>query len=141
MKKKIYIILGSVIFLFSAHYYWQNRYVKLRPVLPREVINRPVFFSNLFHNQLYRIASPNEVSQNYYKNIRYVLERSGQEYIMKNGNIYIKFKYVNDMEMIWNYTTRATDPHWFKLKREMDSVNGDIEEKEELDRIIKGFLK
>lgn len=139
MKKYIFIVLTSIIFLFSANYYWQNRYVKLRPVLPNEVLDRPVFLSNIFHNQLFRFANPNEVSKNYYKNIRYVLERSEQKYIIKEGEIYVKYKYMNDMEMIWNYTTRATDPTWFKLKREMDSINGDTKEKEELDRIIKGF--
>lgn len=141
MKKYIIIILTSFIFLFSVNYYWQNRYVKLRPVVPNEVLHRPVFFSNIFHNQLFRIANPNEVSQNYYKNIRYVLDRSGQKYIVKSGDIYIKCKYMNDMELIWNYTTRATDPAWFKLKREMDSINGDTKNKNELDRIINGFKK
>jgi hypothetical protein len=41
---------------------------------------------------------------------------------------------------MWNYTTRSTNPAWFKLKREMDSINGDYESKEKLDSIIKGFL-
>ncbi len=141
MKKKIYIALIILTLLFSVNYYWQNRYVKLRPVVPNEVLHRPVFFSNLFNNQLFRIANPNEVSQNYYKNIRYVLDRSGQKYIVKSGDIYIKYQYMNDMELIWNYTKRATDPAWFKLKREMDSINGDAKNKNELDRIINGFEK
>ena len=46
---------------------------------------------------------------------------------------------MNDMNLMWNYTTRSTNPSWFKLKREIDSINGDYESKEELNRIIKGF--
>ncbi|WP_316635624.1 hypothetical protein [uncultured Flavobacterium sp.] len=136
MKKYIYIALVSVVLLFSAYYYWQNRYVKLRPVVVNEDVGF-VFFSEIFHNQLFKFANPNEVSENYYKNIKFVLDRSGQEYIMKNGDIYIKYKYIHDMELIWNYTTRTTDPTWFKLKREMDSINGDIGKQKELDSIIK----
>ena len=86
---------------------------------------------------MFKFAKPNEISPNYYKNIKYVLDRSRQEYIIKNGEIYIKYKYMHDMELIWNYTTRTTNPTWFKLKREMDSMNGDNKEKEKLDSIIK----
>lgn len=35
------------------------------------------------------------------------------------------------------YTTRTTNTRWFKLKREMYSINGDHKEKKELDTIIK----
>lgn len=139
MRKKIWIALASVALLFSAYYYWQNRYVKLRPVVPDEILQRPVFLSETFHNQLFKFANPNEVPKYYYKNIKFVLDRSGQEYIVKNGEIYIKYKYMNDMELIWNYTTRTTDPTWFKLKREMDSINGDLDKQKELDSIIKKF--
>lgn len=137
MKKKIYIFSLILIILCSVYYYWQNRYVKLLPVLVNEDLRRPVLFSETFHNQLFKFAKPNEISPNYYKNIKYVLDRSRQEYIIKNGEIYIKYKYMHDMELIWNYTTRTTNPTWFKLKREMDSMNGDNKEKEKLDSIIK----
>ncbi|WP_428230411.1 hypothetical protein [Flavobacterium sp.] len=137
MKKKIYIFSLILIILCSVYYYWQNRYVKLLPVLVNEDLRGPVLFSETFHNQLFKFAKPNEISPNYYKNIKYVLDRSRQEYIIKNGEIYIKYKYMHDMELIWNYTTRTTNPTWFKLKREMDSMNGDNKEKEKLDSIIK----
>ncbi|WP_394776234.1 hypothetical protein [Flavobacterium sp.] len=136
MKKYVYIIV-IVVLLFSTYYYWQNRYVKLFPVVPNEILERPIFFSETFHNQLFKFAETNEVPKFYYKNIKYVLNRSGQEYIMRNGDIYIKYKYMHDMELLWNYTTRTTDPTWFKLKREMDSLNGDIKQQKELDSIIK----
>lgn len=139
MKKYIYITLISVILLFSAYYYWQNRYVKLRPVIVNEDVGL-VLFPETFHNQLFKFADTNEVPKYYYKNIKYVLDRSGQEYMMKNGDIYIKYKYINDMELIWNYTTRTTNPTWFNIKREMDSVNGDIEKQRELDSIIKNLV-
>lgn len=139
MKKKIILILGSVAFLFPVYYYWQNRYVELRPVVPREDLSRPIFFSEIFHNQLFKIADSNEVPRYYYKNIEYVLKRQSQEYIVKNGVIYIKYKYMNDMEMIWNHTTKASNLEWFISQRDMDSMNGDVKKKEELYRIIKGF--
>jgi hypothetical protein len=139
MKKKIGIVLTSVVLLFLVYYYWENRYVELRPVVPEEILNRPVFFPETFHNQLFKFAEPNEVPKYYYKNIKYVLDRSGQEYIVKDGDIYIKYKYMHDMELIWNYTTRTTNPTWFNLKREMDSINGDTENLKELDSIIKNL--
>ncbi|MEP6805968.1 MAG: hypothetical protein ABI892_15680 [Flavobacterium sp.] len=133
MKKKIYVAFTILIILFSAYFYWENRYVKLEPVILKEY-NPSII---IFHNELFKIAEPNQVSLNYYKNIKYVLDRSGQEYIMRNGDIYVKYKYMHDMELLWNYTTRTTDPTWFKLKREMDSLNGDIKQQKELDSIIK----
>jgi len=138
MKKKIYIGLATIIILFSAYFYWQNRYVEFRPViLAEENYSRHLIF---FDNDLYKFAEPNEISPNYYKNIKFVLDRSGQPYIEKNRVIYVRNHYLNDMNLMWNYTTRSTNPAWFKLKREMDSINGDYESKEKLDSIIKGFL-
>lgn len=55
------------------------------------------------------------------------------------SHIYVGNPYLNDMNLMWNYTIRSTNPSWFKLKREMDSINGDYESKEELNRIIKEF--
>ena len=79
MNKKIYLILAIPIVLFSAYYYWENRYVELRPVIPKEYTRQLIFFDN----DLYKIAKPNEVSPKYYKNIKFVLDRSSQEYIIK----------------------------------------------------------
>ncbi|OXB09942.1 hypothetical protein B0A81_04705 [Flavobacterium plurextorum] len=135
MNKKIYLILAIPIVLFSAYYYWENRYVELRPVIPKEYTRQLIFFDN----DLYKIAKPNEVSPKYYKNIKFVLDRSSQEYIIKKGLIYVKFKYMHDMNLMWNYTTRATDPTWFNLKREMDSINGNVKGQREMDSIIKTF--
>jgi len=140
MKKKIYIGLAILIVLFSGYYYWQNRYVELRPVLVNQVLHRPVLFSETFHNQLFKIAKPNEIPPNFYKNIKWVLQREHQEYIVKNGVIYIKYKYMNDYEMIWNHTIKTNDLEWFKSQRSMDSINGDYESKEKLDSIINGLL-
>ncbi|MEN2399335.1 hypothetical protein GKZ90_0006075 [Flavobacterium sp. MC2016-06] len=137
MKKKIYIAIIVIILLFASYFYWQNRYVELRPViLAEEDYTRQIIF---FDNDLYKFAEPNEISPNYYKNIKFVLDRSGQPYIEKNGIIYVRNYYLNDMNLMWNYTTRSTNPAWFKLKREMDSINGDYENKKKLDSIIKGF--
>ena len=139
MKKKIGIALASVALLFSAYYYWLNRYVKLRPVVPDEILQRPVLFSETFHNQLFKFADSTEVPKYYYKNIKYVLDRENQEYSVKNGEIYIKYKYMHDMELIWNYTTKTSNIEWFKSQREMDSINGDLDKQKELDSIIKKF--
>jgi len=137
MKKKIYIGVLIIILLFASYFYWQNRYVELRPViLAEENYSRQLIF---FDSDLYKFAEPNEISPNYYKNIKFVLDRSGQPYIEKNGIIYVRNHYLNDMNLMWNYTTRSINPTWFKLKREMDSINGDYESKEKLDNIIKGF--
>lgn len=137
MKKKINTGVIVIILLFASYLYWQNRYVEFRPViLAEENDSRQLIF---FDNDLYKFAEPNEISLNYYKNIKFVLDRSGQPYIEKKGIIYVRNHYLNDMNLIWNYTTRSTNPTWFKLKREMDSINGDYESKEKLDTIIKGF--
>lgn len=129
----------SLIIVFSIYYYWQNRYVELRPILVNEVLHKPILLSETFHNQLFRIAKPNEIPPNFYKNIKWVLEREHQEYIVKNGLIYIRYKYMNDYEMIWNHTTKTNNLEWFKSQRRLDSINGNYESKEKLDSIINGF--
>lgn len=137
MKKKMYTGIVVIILLFASFFYWQNRYVEFRPViLAEENGSHQLIF---FDNDLYKFAEPNEISPNYYKNIKFVLDRSGQPYIEKNGIIYVRYHYLNDMNLIWNYTTRSTNPTWLKLKRDMDSINGDYESKEKLDTIIEGF--
>jgi hypothetical protein len=35
-EKKYFIILGIMLFLIAATYYWDNRYVKFRPVILAE---------------------------------------------------------------------------------------------------------
>ena len=65
MKKKIYISLIGVVLLFLVYYYWQNRYVELRPVLSKEY-TRPII---VFQNDYYRIAERNETPPNFYENI------------------------------------------------------------------------
>jgi len=129
----------SLIIVFSIYYYWQNRYLELRPILVNEVLHKPILLSETFHNQLFRIAKPNEIPPNFYKNIKWVLEREHQEYIVKNGLIYIRYKYMNDYEMIWNHTTKTNNLEWFKSQRRLDSINGNYESKEKLDSIINGF--
>lgn len=139
MKKKTLIFLITFAILFSAYYYWQNRYVELRPVIVNEDLREPILFQETFHNQLFKIAKTNEIPSNFYKNIQWVLQREHQEYIVKNGVIYIKYKYMNDYEMIWNHTTKTNNLEWFKSQRSMDSINGENKNTKELDRIIKGF--
>lgn len=141
MKKKIYIGLIVVILLFASYYYWQNRYVEFRPViLAEENYSRQIIF---FDNDLYKFAEPNEVSPNYYKNIKWVLDRSSQPYIEKNGIIYVRNHYLNDMNLMWNYTTRTTSVKFFKQEKDTDSINL-IYEKEYVDsqkKIIDSCLK
>jgi hypothetical protein len=121
MKKKIYITLVTLILLFSAYYYWENRYVKLQPVILAEIeYTRRITF---FDNDLYKFAKPNEISPSYYKNIKWVLDGSRVDYIEENGIIYVRNKFLNDMNMVWNYTTRATSTKYFKLEKERDSIN------------------
>lgn len=121
MKKKIYITLATLILLLSAYFYWENRYVELRPVISaEEKYTRQIIF---FDNDLYKFAKPNEISPSYYKNIKWVLDDSRVDYIEKNGVIYVRNKFLNDMNMVWNYTTRATSTKYFKLEREKDSID------------------
>ena len=122
MKKKIYVVLATLIVLFSVYYYWQNRYVELRPVIAAEedYTRRPIIF---FDNDLYKFAKPNEVSPSYYKNIKWVLNDSKVDYIEENGIIYVRNKFLNDMNMVWNYTTRATSTKYFELEKERDSLD------------------
>jgi hypothetical protein len=120
MKKKIYITLATLILLFSAYYYWENRYVEIQPVIlaEREYTRRITFFDN----DLYKFAKPNEISPSYYKNIKWVLNDSRVDYIEENGIIYVRNKFLNDMNMVWNYTTRAISTKYFKQERESDSL-------------------
>lgn len=121
MKKKIYITLATLILLLSAYFYWENRYVELKPVISaEEKYTRQIIF---FDNDLYKFAKPNEISPSYYKNIKWVLDDSRVDYIEENGVIYVRNKFLNDMNMVWNYTTRATSTKYFKLEREKDSID------------------
>jgi hypothetical protein len=121
MKKKIYISIIVIVLLYASYYYWQNRYVELRPVILAEENHTPQLI--YFDNDLYKFAKPNEISPSYYKNIRWVLGDTRVDYIEENGIIYVRNKFLNDMNMVWNYTNRATYSKYFKIKREMDSIN------------------
>ncbi|MFQ6599833.1 hypothetical protein [Flavobacterium sp. C3NV] len=119
MKKKIYITLATLVLLFAAYYYWENRYVELRPVISKGYDRQIVFFQNDY----YKFAKPNEISPSYYKNIKWILDDSKVDYIEENGIIYVRNKFLNDMEMVWNYSNRATGTKYFKIEKEMDSIN------------------
>ncbi|KIC00678.1 hypothetical protein OA88_18165 [Flavobacterium sp. JRM] len=126
MKKKIYITLITLVLLFSANFYWQNRYVELRPVILNDDVHRvKVFNRNIvfFQNDFYRIAERNETPPNFYKNIKFVLDHQIDDYIVKDDIIYIKYKYMNDLERIWNYTTKTNDLTWIKQKEDEDIFN------------------
>jgi len=126
MKKKVYIGLAILLVLFSVYYYWENRYVELRPVILNDDVHRFKVFNRkivIFQNDFYRIAERDEIPPNFYKNIRFVLDHQIEDYIVKDGVIYIKYKYMNDLEMIWNYTTKANDLTWIKQKKEEDVFN------------------
>ncbi|WP_131474440.1 hypothetical protein [Flavobacterium sp. KMS] len=45
------------------------------------------------------------------------------DYIEENGIIYVRNKCFYDMNLMWNYTTRAISSKFFKQEREMDSIN------------------
>lgn len=126
MKKKVYVTFTILIVLFSIYYYWQNKYVELRPVILNddvrriEVFNRKIVF---FQNDFYRIAERNETPANFYKNIRFVLDHQIDDYIVIDSVVYIKYKYMNDLEMIWNYTNKTNDLTWIKQKQEEDIFN------------------
>ncbi|WP_456312292.1 hypothetical protein [Pseudomonas shirazensis] len=126
MKKKVFVKFAILIVLFSAYFYWQNRYVELRPVILNNDINRvKVLNRNIvfFQNDFYRIAERNETPPNFYKNIKFVLDHQIGDYIVKEGVIYIKHKYMNDLEMIWNYTAKTNDLTWIKQKEKEDIFN------------------
>jgi hypothetical protein len=126
MKRKVYVTFAILIVLFAAYFYWQNRYVELRPVVLNDNVNRvKVFNRNIvfFQNDFYRIAERNETPPNFYKNIKFILDHQRDDYIVKDGVIYIKYKYMNDLEMIWNYTTKTNDLTWIKQKEEEDIFN------------------
>ncbi|MBS7234034.1 hypothetical protein KHA90_23795 [Flavobacterium psychroterrae] len=132
MKKKVYIGLAILLVLFSVYYYWENRYVELRAVILNDDVHRFKVFNRkvvIFQNDFYRIAERDETPPNFYKNIRFVLDHQIEDYIVKDGVIYIKYKYMNDLEMIWNYTTKTNDLTWIKQKKEEDIFNGNAKMK------------
>lgn len=122
------IVLILLLASYSGYYYSQNRYVEFRPVIAKEYDRQIIFFDN----DLYKFAEPNEVPPNYYKHLKWVLDRCHVDYLEENGIIYVQNKRFNDMNLMWNYTTRATSSEFFKLEREMDSTNL-IYEKEYVD--------
>ena len=116
MKKKIFIGLTTLIISISLYYYWQNRYVELRPVILKEYY-QPIIF---FDNQLYKFAEPNEVPANYYKNIEFVIDHSIRDYVKRDSKIYVRYKLMNDLNLIWNYTNRTGNAEWI-----MQEINED----------------
>ncbi|KFF10343.1 hypothetical protein [Flavobacterium hydatis] len=113
MKKKIYIALATLVLLFSGYYYWENRYVELQPVISKGY-NRQIVF---FQNDYFKFAKPNEISPSYYKNIKWILDDSRVDYIEENGIIYVRNKFLDDMNLVWNYTTRAISTEHFELEK------------------------
>ena len=116
MREKILAVLAILIVSFSFYYYWQNRYVELRPVILKEYY-QPII---LFDNQLYKFAEPNEVPANYYKNIEFVIDHSIRDYVKRDGKIYVRHKLMNDLNLIWNYTNRTGNAEWI-----MQEINED----------------
>lgn len=126
MKKKIYITLSTLFILFSFYYYWENRYVELHPVILNDNVRKFKVFNRkivIFQNDFYRIARRDEISSNFYQNIKFVLDHQIEDYIVKDGVIYIKYKSMHDLEMIWNYTIKTNDLSWIKRKKEEDRFN------------------
>ncbi len=83
--------------MFSVYYYWNNRYVKLYPV-------------NLGEDEF--VIKTNEIPIDFYKNMKFVLENYGEDYIVKDNVILIKNKKMSDLELIFNYTKKANDSVW-----------------------------
>jgi len=135
MKKKLFIAVAGLALLFAGYYYWQNRYVELRPIIAIEYDRQII----LFDNSYFRFAEPNEIPPNFYKHLKFVLDCSRIDYIEKNGIIYVRNKFFDDMELAWNFTNRASSAKFFKMKKEMDSINGDTERLKELENIIQDF--
>jgi len=115
-EEKILVVLVALIVSFSLYYYLQNRYVELRPVILKEYY-QPII---LFDNQLYKFAEPNEVPANYYKNIEFVIDHSIRDYVKRDGKIYVRYKLMNDLNLIWNYTNRTGNAEWI-----MQEINED----------------
>jgi hypothetical protein len=69
-------------------------------------------------NDFYRIAGPNEIPPNFYKNMKPVLKRYSINYIVKDEVIYIKYKVMNDLEMIWGCTIKSKDSLCFRKRNE-----------------------
>lgn len=120
MIKKLYLLLAILLVLFSVYYYWQNRYVELRPVILNDDVQRVKVFNRkivIFQNDFYKIAERDETPPNFYKNIRFVIDHQVEDYIVKGGVIYIRYKYMNDLEMIYNHTLKTNDLTWIKQKK------------------------
>lgn len=113
MKKNIYKILGILVVLLSVHYYWENRYVELRPVIINDIVQRPI----IFDNDHYKIVDKDKAPRNFYKNIRFVLDHYSanyEDYIVKEGVVYIRYKDMSDLDLMWNFTNRTGDSIWIK---------------------------
>lgn len=102
MKKIVTSIIISSIILFSAYYFWDNRYVRLYPV----TIERDEF-----------VIKIDTIPINFYKNMKFVLHNYDEDYIIKDSLILIRHKRMNDLELIYNYTKKAQDSIWLsKIK-------------------------
>ncbi|OXG08290.1 hypothetical protein BC749_104343 [Flavobacterium araucananum] len=126
--KKINIILGTLIILFSIWYYWNNRYVELHAVAINDIVQRPT----IFESENYKILEREEAPENFYENIRFVLDHNTanyEDYIVKKGVVYIRYKDMNDLDLIWNFTKRTSDSIWLTQKVKEERRNLDVIEK------------
>lgn len=124
-KKKIYIGLAILLVLISAYYYWNNRYVELHAVVTNYIVQRPI----IFESENYKILERDEAPENFYENIRFVLDHMERDYIMEDGIVFIRYKTMNDLDLIWNFTNRTSDSIWLMQKIKEDRHNLDMIEK------------
>lgn len=124
MKKKIYLILVTIVVLFTV-YYCENRYVELQAVVTNYIVQRPT----IFESENYKILERDEAPENFYENIRFVLDHMERDYIMEDGIVFIRYKTMNNLDLIWNFTNRTSDSIWLMQKIKEDRHNLDLIEK------------
>ncbi|MFH7017794.1 hypothetical protein [Flavobacterium sp. FlaQc-47] len=124
MKKKIYLILVTTVVLFTV-YYCENRYVELQAVVTNYIVQRPT----IFESENYKILERDEAPENFYENIRFVLDHMERDYNMEDGIVFIRYKTMNDLDLIWNFTNRTSDSIWLMQKIKEDRHNLDMIEK------------
>lgn len=53
-----------------------------------------------------------QVPENFYSNLEKVLEYYNEDYKIEGGIIYVKRTLYNDMDLCWNYTSKAVNKTW-----------------------------
>lgn len=97
MKKKLTIIIFLLILAVASYLYWNNKFVQFQPLE--------------FNSHEY-IISNEEVSIEFYNELKKVLKYYKEDFKNENDIVYVRNKLFRNRELMFNYTKKANDSTW-----------------------------